>query len=51
MGRPATTGDRVTLKIDPKLKERAAVWALKNKTTLSAMTEEGWRLVMAGGTK
>lgn len=50
MGRPANaTSGKTTLDLDPKLKERAAVWALKHGTTLSAMVEDGLRRVMAKG--
>ena len=50
MGRRATTtSGKTTLDLDPKLKERAAVWAMRNGTTLSAMVERGLRLVMAEG--
>ena len=51
MGRRATAGGKTTLDLDPKLKERAAVWAVRNGTTLRAMVEEGLRLVMAKGGK
>ena len=37
--------------LDPKLKERATVWAVRNGTTLTALVEEGLRLVMAKGGK
>jgi hypothetical protein len=47
MGRRATKGGKTTLDLDPKLKERAAVWAVRNGTTLKAMVEEGLRSVMA----
>jgi hypothetical protein len=50
MGRRATTtSGKTTLDLDPKLKERAAVWAMRNGTTLSEMVERGLRLVMAEG--
>jgi len=52
MGRRATIGSgKTTLDLDPKLKERAAIWAMRNGTTLRAMVEEGLRLVMAKGEK
>jgi len=52
MGRRATTtSGKTTLDLDPKLKERAAVWAMRHGTTLSAMVEDGLRLVMAKGGK
>lgn len=47
MGRRATKGGKTTLDLDPKLKERAAVWAVRNGTTLKEMVEEGLRRVMA----
>jgi predicted HicB family RNase H-like nuclease len=47
MGRRATKGGKTTLDLDPKLKERAAVWAVRNGTTLKEMVEEGLRSVMA----
>ena len=47
MGRRATKGGRMTVDLDPKLKERAAVWAVRNGTTLTAMVEDGLRWVMA----
>jgi predicted HicB family RNase H-like nuclease len=49
MGRRATASSKTTLDLDPKLKERAAVWALRNQTTLKEMVEQGLRLVMAQG--
>jgi hypothetical protein len=50
MGRRATTtSGKTTLALDLKLKERAAVWAMRNGTTLSSMVERGLRLVMAEG--
>jgi hypothetical protein len=49
--RAATTSGKTTLDLDPKLKQRAAVWALTNRTTLKDMVEEGLRLVMAKGGK
>ena len=51
MGRQATKSGKTTLDLDPKLKERAAVWALRNSLTLKEMVEEGLRLVMAKGDK
>jgi hypothetical protein len=51
MGRPATKRGKTTLDLDPKLKERAAVWAVRHGTTLRQMVEDGLRLVMAGGGK
>jgi len=52
MGRRATaSSSKTTLSLDPKLKERAAVWAMRNGMTLSAMVEDGLRLVMAKGGK
>lgn len=52
MGRRATAASgKTTVTLDPKLKERAAVWALRNGTTLTAMVENGLKLVMAGGGK
>jgi predicted HicB family RNase H-like nuclease len=47
MGRRATKSGRMTVDLDPKLKERAAVWAVRNGTTLTAMVEDGLRWVMA----
>jgi hypothetical protein len=47
--RPATATGKTTLDLDPALKQRAAVWALRNGTTLKEMVEEGLRLVMAKG--
>jgi predicted HicB family RNase H-like nuclease len=47
MGRMATKSGKTTVDLDPKLKERAAVWAVRNGTTLKDMVEEGLRLVMA----
>ena len=49
MGRQATKSGKTTLDLDPKLKERAAVWAVRHRTTLKEMVEEGLRLVMANG--
>jgi hypothetical protein len=50
MGRRATpTSEKTTLNLDPKLKERAAVWAMRNGMTLGEMVERGLRLVMAEG--
>jgi len=52
MGRPArAASEKTTLILDPKLKQRAAMWALRHDMTLSAMVEEGLRLVMAKGGK
>ena len=51
MGRRATKSGKTTLDLDPRLKERAAVWAVRNSTTLKEMVEEGLRLVMAKGGK
>jgi hypothetical protein len=51
MGRQATKSSKTTLDLNPKLKERAAVWAVRNGTTLKVMVEEGLRLVMAKGGK
>ena len=40
MGRPAsTTSGRLALRIDERLKLRAAVWALKHGMTVSEMVE------------
>ena len=48
MGRRATAASgKTTLNLDPKLKERAAIWALRHRTTLREMVETGLRLVMA----
>jgi len=47
MGRRAAKSGKTTLDLDPKLKERAAVWAVRNGTTLKEMVEEGLRSVMA----
>ncbi len=49
--RPRTTTGKTTLNLDPKLKQRAAVWAIRNGMTLSEMVEEGLRLVMVEGSK
>jgi predicted HicB family RNase H-like nuclease len=49
MGRRATTSGKTTVNLDPKLKERAAVWAVRHGTTLTAMVEDGLRWVMAKG--
>jgi predicted HicB family RNase H-like nuclease len=49
MGRQATKSGKTTLDLDPKLKERAVVWAVRNGTTLKEMVEEGLRLVMVKG--
>jgi predicted HicB family RNase H-like nuclease len=51
MGRRAAAGGKTTLDLDPKLKERAAVWALRHGVTLKEMVEDGLRLVMAKGGK
>jgi len=51
MGRPPTKSGKTTLDLDPRLKERAAVWAVRNNATLREMVEEGLRLVMAKGGK
>jgi predicted HicB family RNase H-like nuclease len=51
MGRRASTSGKTTLNLDPKLKERAVVWAVRNGTTLQEMVEDGLRLVMAKGGK
>jgi hypothetical protein len=51
MGRPVTKRGKTTLDLDPKLKERAAVWAVRHATTLKEMVEQGLRLVMAKGGK
>jgi len=47
MGRLATTSGKTTINLDPKLKERAAVWAVRHGTTLKDMVEQGLRHVMA----
>jgi hypothetical protein len=47
MGRMATKSGKTTVDLDPKLKGRAAMWAVRNGTTLKDMVEEGLRLVMA----
>ena len=49
MGRRATKGGKTTLVLDPKLKGRAAVWAIRHGLTLREMVEVGLRLVMAKG--
>jgi hypothetical protein len=51
MGRRAGGSGKTTLDLDPKLKQRAVLWAIRNGTTLSDMVEEGLRLVMARGDK
>jgi predicted HicB family RNase H-like nuclease len=51
MGRRATTSGKTTLDLEPRLKERAIVWAVRNQRTLKDMVEEGLRLVMAKGGK
>jgi hypothetical protein len=47
MGRRATKSGKTTLDLDPKLKERAVVWAVRNATTLKEMVEAGLQCVMA----
>jgi predicted HicB family RNase H-like nuclease len=47
MGRRAAKSGKTTLDLDPRLKERAAVWAVRHGTTLKEMVEEGLRAVMA----
>lgn len=50
MGRPVSgKSSKTTLHIDPALKERAAIWAIKHHRSLSDMVNEGLRLVMAKG--
>jgi predicted HicB family RNase H-like nuclease len=51
MGRPALANEsgKTTLTLDPKLKQRAVVWAARHGRTLSDVVEEGLRLVMAKG--
>ena len=51
MGRYASTtsGRRMTLDLDPKLKRQAVRWALSHGVTLRHMVEQGLRLVMRKG--
>jgi predicted HicB family RNase H-like nuclease len=49
MGRSPAKSGKTTLDLDPRLKERAAVWAVRHSTTLKTMVEKGLRLVMAKG--
>jgi hypothetical protein len=51
MGRRAKATSKTTLDIDPKLKERAILWAVRHGATLTEMVERGLRLVMAQGSK
>ena len=50
MGRHARVDDgRTTLRLDPHLKRRATLYAIRRSLTLTALVEEGLRLVMAPG--
>ncbi len=47
MGRHATTtSSKTTLDLDPKLKRRASLWAMRHGMTLRRMVEEGLRLML-----
>ena len=50
MGRHARVDDgRTTLRLDPHLKRRATLYAIRRSLTLTALVEEGLRLVMTQG--
>ena len=50
MGRHARVDDgRTTLRLDPQLKRRATLYAIRRNLTLTALVEAGLRLVMAQG--
>ena len=50
MGRHARVDDgRTTLRLDPQLKRRATLYAIRRNLTLTELVEEGLRLVMAQG--
>ena len=46
MGRYATTTSKTTLDLDPRLKRRATLWALRHGMPLRRMVEEGLRLML-----
>jgi len=50
MGRHARVDDgRTTLRLDPHLKRRATLYAIRRSLTLTKLVEAGLRLVMAQG--
>jgi len=50
MGRHARVDDgRTTLRLDPHLKRRATLYAIRRSLTLTKLVEEGLRRVMAHG--
>jgi len=50
MGRHARVDDgRTTLRLDPRLKRRATLYAIRRSLTLTKVVEDGLRLVMAQG--
>ncbi len=50
MGRHARVDDgRTTLRLDPHLKRRATLYAIRRSLTLPKLVEEGLRRVMAHG--
>ncbi len=53
MGRYAGPTSKMTLDIDPKLKRRAALRALRRGITLSRLVEDALRLILSrkGGAK
>ena len=50
MGRPPSSATgRVTVDLDPKVKQAAAIYAVTHHVTLTAMIEQGLRAVLARG--
>jgi hypothetical protein len=47
MGRPATATGRLSIDVDPALKLRASIFAMKNGLSLTELVERGLVLAMA----